>query len=520
MTRIRGVVIFASVFAILSAFALVGAKDVKAQESSSLSEIVKRIEALESKGGGGNVSAPKIRGLKIGGMIKHRFEYRDDSNGDGDAEDIDFTLQRIWLDFDADVSRNIRGFVRLQDSRTWGAEQSTTGNLGRVDVMEAWVDIRNLDDWSPWLKNISLKFGRWQQFYGNHRLIGHLNWANQGRGYDGIKLRWDDKKGNWLDAFAYQISEDTTGGVSGETGALASATYRANRTRDELFWGVYSHFNVPGVEGMAAEPYFIIRNRSRDAADSVGTVATVPVTTDGGGADLGTYTAGATPYAAGEQRYTAGARITGKKISWLPGVDFTFEQAWQFGKIEPAGNRTSKDIRAFAGAWGGGYTFTNVPWTPRIGYDFVYASGDSRAGSQTSGLRNNTFSQLYPTGHARLGYIDFHGWQNIKDHQVHLSLKPTKKLMLKADWHMFSAAEKRDGWYTVGGGFRAAVADANGSFDSDYGDELDLTLKYQMFKHLGVTVGYSHYFIDDAIENRYTNDKDTDWFYIQSVMKF
>ena len=222
MTKVKSFIIFVSVFAFLSAFALVGAKDVKAQESPALSDLVKRIEALESKGAGGNVSAPKIRGLKIGGMIKHRFEYRDDSDGNGDAEDIDFTLQRIWLDFDADVSRNIRGFVRLQDSRTWGAEQSTVGNLSRVDLMEGWVDIRNLDDWSPWLKNISLKVGRWQQWYGNHRLIGHLNWANEGRGYDGAKLRWDDKNGNWIDAFAYQISEDKTGVVSGETGALGA----------------------------------------------------------------------------------------------------------------------------------------------------------------------------------------------------------------------------------------------------------------------------------------------------------
>ncbi len=518
MARIKSFIIFASVFAILSAFALIGAKDVKAQESSSLSEIVKRIEALESKGGGGNVSAPKIRGLKIGGMIKHRFEYRDNSNGDGDAADIDFTLQRIWVDFDADVSRNIRGFIRLQDSRTWGAEQSTTGNLASVDVMEAWVDIRNLDDWTPWLKNISLKFGRWQQFYGNHRLIGHLNWANQGRGYDGIKLRWDDKKGNWLDAFAYQISEDNTGGVSG-AGSGAIPAPSAASDRDELFWGIYSHFNVPGLKGVAAEPYFIVRNRSRDGVDGTTLALFDADGVDGHGdgalPDNADIVNGA--YGAAEQRYTAGARITGKKVPWLPGVDFTFEQAWQFGQIEPVGGSTSADIRAFAGAWGGGYTFSNVPWTPRIGYDFVYATGDNNAGA--SG-RNNTFSQLYPTGHARLGYIDFHGWQNIKDHQAHLSLKPTKKLMLKADYHMFSAAEKRDGWYTVGGGFRAAVADANGSFDSDYGDELDLTLKYQMFKHLGVTVGYSHYFIDDAIENRYTNDKDTDWFYIQSVMKF
>ncbi len=487
MSKIKSFIVFASIFAILSACALVGMKDVKAQESAALSDLVKRIEALESKGAGGNVNAPKIRGLKIGGMIKHRFEFRDDANGDGDAEDIDFTLQRIWLDFDADISEHLRGFVRLQDSRTWGEEGGTTGNLMRVDLMEGWVDIRNLDDWSPWLKNISLKFGRWQQWYGNHRLIGHLNWANQGRGYDGIKLRWDDKQGNWLDAFAYSINEDVSGGVNG--GILPTAPSATRK--DELFWGMYSHFNVPGVEGLAAEPYLIIRNRSRDTGE------TGP---------------------AGEQRYTAGARITGKKISFLPGLDFTFEQAWQFGKLEPQGVRTSTDIDAFAGAWGGGYTFSNVPWTPRIGYDFVFASGDSRPGSGDA----EGFSQLYPTGHARLGYIDFHGWQNIRDHQIHLSMKPTKKLLIKADYHMFSADEDRDAWSTVGGGMaRAAVANADGSFEDDYGDEIDITIKYQLFKHMGVTFGYSHYFIDDAIENFVgSNDKDTDWFYIQSIVKF
>ncbi len=510
MTKINSFIIFASVFVIMSAFALVGVKDVKAQEPSAMSDLVKRIEALESKGaGGGNVNAPKIRGLKIGGMIKHRGEYRSDNLGRdqwdsgriSDNTDSDFMLQRIWIDFDADVSKNIRGFIRLQDSRTFGAEQSTTGNLGRVDLMEGWIDIRNLDDWSPWLKNISLKLGRWQQWYGNHRLIGHLNWANQGRGYDGAKLRWDDKQGNWVDVFAYQISEDQTGVASGENGSGVAAIQSAGQ-RDEVFWGAYTHFKVPGAEGVIAEPYLIIRNRSRDAD--------------------GSRTGGAV---AGEQRYTYGARIAGKKIPWLPGVDFTFEQAWQFGKIEgmTTGSYRSQDIRAFAGAWGGGYTFSNVPWTPRIGYDFVYASGDDN-GSPDG--RNNTFSQLYPTGHARLGYIDFHGWQNIEDHQIHLTLKPTKKLVFKADYHMFSAAEDGDHWYNVGGGTNATSLGLGQ--DDKYGDEIDITLKYQMFKHLGVTFGYSHYFIDDAIED-YANgaingtgsfDGDTDWVYIQTVMKF
>ncbi|MHC4267442.1 MAG: alginate export family protein [Planctomycetota bacterium] len=513
MTKVKSFIIFVSVFAFLSAFALVGAKDAKSQESPALSDLVKRIESLEAKGAGGNVSAPKIRGLKIGGMIKHRFEYRDNNLGDesysrGNAtsrDDSEFMLQRIWIDFDADVSKHIRGFVRLQEARTWGTEQGTTGNLGNVDVMEGWVDIRNLDDWSPMLKNFSFKFGRWQQFYGEHRLIGHLNWANQGRGYDGVKLRWDDKKGNWIDAFAYLIEEAETGAASGAVpGKIPNPSGTSDR--DELFWGFYSQFNVPGVEGMQIQPYLIVRNRSTDAIDVASTNATSTSTTN-------------PLYVAGENRWTFGGRVTGKNIEWLPGVDFRAEQAWQRGRLEPQNPAASSNIQAFAGAWGAGYTFSNVPWTPRIGYDYVYASGDKRPGSGDS----KTFSQLYPTGHARLGYIDFHGWQNIRDHQIHLTLKPTKKLLLKADYHHFSAADDRDRWYNVGGGSNGnAAASRSGGFDSDYGQEIDLTLKYQMFKHMGVTVGYSHYFIDDAIENVRNNvqDGDTDWLYIQTIMKF
>ena len=82
-----------------------------------------------------------------------------------------------------------------------------------------------------------------------------------------------------------------------------------------------------------------------------------------------------------------------------------------------------------------GYTFKNVPWTPRIGYGYVWASGDDDPNDGD----NETFSHLYPTQHATMGYIDFHSWQNIRDHQAHLTLKPTKKLLVKLDYHEFRA---------------------------------------------------------------------------------
>ncbi|MGR3173313.1 MAG: alginate export family protein [Candidatus Scalindua sp.] len=499
MLRIRNYFIaFAVVFAISSAYALIGVQDAKAQEGVAMSDLIKRIEALESKGAG-NVTAGKIRGLKIGFSIRHRFELRDNNGGDKTSATSDFTLQRMRINFDADVNKNVRGYVQLQDVRTWGAEQGTAGNLARVDLIQGYVDLRNLGNLSSALENISVRLGRWQMWYGNHRLLGHLNWANQSRSYDGARVRYDNKKNARIDLFAFNIEEDQTGGVSGET--LTRGTQH-----DELLWGMYSQFKP--AKGLVVEPYLIIRNRSREreVINSIG----------------------------GEQRYTYGARIAGKKIASLPGVDFTFEQAWQSGRTEAAdaaGSSTSID--AFAGAWGVGYTFSNVAWSPRIGYQYAFASGDDDSADGD----DESFDALYPTGHARMGYLDFHAWQNIEAHKIEFSVKPTKKLLFKADLWFFDNNEENDAWYKVTGAPRTGANNGveakatNTNRDDEYGQELDITIKYKLLKNFGVVAGYSHYFIGDFIEDSVSggvnavgpgsnNDSDTDWFYLQTTMKF
>ncbi len=507
MTKIRNYfIIMAAVFAISSACALVGVKDVKAAEPA-LSDLIKRIEALESAPRGGNVVAPKIRGLKMGFSIRHRFEFRSDPNGNNTL-DSDFNLQRTRIYLDADVNKHVRGFVKLQDVRTWGEEQSPTGNLNRIDMLEGFVELRNLGDFSGLLKNTGLRLGRWQQWYGDNRWFGHLNWANESRAFDGFKVRYDNKKNVWLDLWAYQVNEDQTGGVSGSVGngsGTLGATSNGNGTtllggQDEWFWGFYG--GIKAAEGLTVEPYLAIRDRSRSYTGDKN---------------------GGTPIA-GEHRYHMGARIVGKNMSFLPsGLDFTLETAYQTGHTL-ASTGGSQSIDAWGGAYQVGYTFKNVPWTPRIGYGYVWASGDDDA---TDG-DNETFSHLYPTQHATMGYIDFHSWQNIRDHQAHLTLKPTKKLLVKLDYHKFRADTRLDDWYTVGGGGRGV---AGFSQSNNYGNEIDLTLKYKLLKNFTVVAGYSKYMTDKFIEDSRGrgvpyggsidgDGGDTDWFYLMTTMKF
>ena len=132
-----------------------------------------------------------------------------------------------------------------------------------------------------------------------------------------------------------------------------------------------------------------------------------------------------------------------------------------------------------------------------------------------------------------MGYIDFHAWQNIQAHKIEFSCKPSKKLLFKADLWFFDNDEENDAWYTVGGAARGGNSGAeakatNTNRDDTYGQELDITVKYKLLKNFGVVAGYSHYFVDDFIEDSVNggvggtlnNDSDTDWFYLQTTMKF
>jgi hypothetical protein len=517
-----------------------GVRDVKAQ---SMADLLNRIEALESRSVG-NVSAPKIRGLKIGFDMRYRTEIRSQdfasigirtttatsagflrtlSGLAGNADRSrkvtqDFTLQRIRLSLDANVNKNVRGFIMLQDSRAFGEEQSTAGNLQRTDIMEAYAELRNLGDLSPMLENIEVRVGRWQWFYGNHRLIGTLNWANQARSYDGARVRWSNKKNAWIDVFAAQVKETVTGGTA--AGTLTTTPNPA--LTDEVLWGVYSQYKFGGaLKGNLIEPYLIVRAQSKDR-DPSETVVPGPR----------------------EQRYTAGFRLDGRNISGLGGLDYTLEPAWQFGKVEYeqvtavphlTSTTSSQPIQAFAVYAGAGYTFKDVAWTPRIGYAYVFASGDERNGIGAA----KTFDHIYPTGHAQLGYMDYAAWQNIQDHQIHFSVKPTKKLVIDAKLHFFSLDEEADAWYSVAGGIGAGAPGGGGairqgadvfvdpktgltqSVDDDLGQEIDITVKYKLFKNFGVVAGYSHYFADDFIEDTGAGlDRGTDWVYLQTTLKF
>jgi len=530
--RIRNYFIaFAVVFAISSAYAVVGVRDAKAQ--STMGDLIKRIEALESKGGG-NINAPNVRGLKLSGHIRTRFEANSnffsnagamptrsgntdtfvraatnpiDAGGSSTQKSLgvlrheNFVVQRIRLGFDYDVNKNVLVHAMIDSNRAFGGDQSTiqADANDTVSMKQAYFKLRNLGDLLPSLSNVTLTVGRKQWVYGDQRLIGHLNWTNVGRAHDGIIARWQSGK-NWVDAFISQV------GTDGDEAGVGQAPTQANQ--EVFLYGFWAHVQDPfGVKGILAEPYWFVNYGDNSAVDGN----------------------------SGFDRNFAGIRLVGKKIPVLPGVDFSVEPTWQWGDVSSAATNsatTTNTIQAFGIGVKAGYTFKNVSWSPRIGYEYEFASGDERPG--TAGARGSstkTFDNLYPLGHAHLGYMDMHGFQNIKAHAVRLSAKPSKKLLLKADLWFFEADEEADALYNVAGGvgrFGGDIATSQEggvertiNVDDEYGQELDLVAKYKLFKNVGVVGGYSHYFTGDFLED--TNNgraPGMDWFWLQAAVKF
>jgi hypothetical protein len=293
-------------------------------------ELEKRVEQLERNqldldvesyldqvpsfdGAEGDASlSPGSQALRFSGQIRFRGEirdhlYSDDPNG---AKSFNLVRQRARLRFDMDVIQDVAVTVELQDVRLWGESGSTTGQLDNVDVRRAFAEFRNLGG-----KPIDLQVGRQVLFYGNHRLVGHLEWVDQGRTYDGVRLK-THPEGWFLDAWAVQIDE---------TGA---------ENNDKYFYGIYG-----GPKWL--DLYVLgVQDQDRAAGETGAT--------------------GNTFYA------TFGFRFHGKKGNF----DYTVEIPFQVGTLN------GDDIEAWAASAVLGYTFEDAAWQPRIYFEFDYASGD------------------------------------------------------------------------------------------------------------------------------------------------
>ena len=397
--------------------------------------------------------------VSFGGEARTRLEFWNNF-GFNDANDDVATFYRAFLHTDLHIGEHWRFFLEGRFGSVVGRELPG----GRRDALDADYG----DIWNTFVEanydiggvDTTVRLGRQELQYGKERLISPLDWANNRRIFEGGLVRLRGPDGAWTADFFL------TSPVIIDRNAFNE------HDDDHLFGGVYATREFTDSRVAGVDIYALALTSINDATVN-------------------------------EDRYTLGGRVWGEIVDDL---SYDFEAAYQFGDLDAA------DIRAFMLAADVTYSFSDVRYAPWLGLGFDYASGDDDPTDGDVG----TFNQLFPLGHASLGYIDTVGRQNIIDLHVTVGAWPVAKtIRVRADIHQFWLANDDDALYNAGGGILRA---GNGT-ENEVGTELDLSVLWNANRYTTVLAGYSHFFAGDLIDQTEPSD-DIDFFYTQITFTF
>lgn len=436
--------------------------------------------------------------FSLTGQLRGRGEVR---QGFGnllteEAVPASFISQRTRLQFGYKWDRLNFG-VTLQDVRIWGQDASTISATdgNRQMLHEGWAEIilANKADTSfrfKFLDNLSFKFGRQELIYDDSRLIGNLDWLQQGRRFDMALIKVVHHGWQFDLGYAFnQHAENFTGvaytpgnvpqyvkndiGVLVPTPAGLVPLLAANGNSSAS--GSPAYTNPPGTNG-ATQNYknflslYIARQLNRTKVSGLFfkddfakyRFAAVPA---GGGTVYGR----AFDVRGTQDRYTYGVMISPTYGIGSGSGKLALQGAYYQQQGE---DRDGRDLNAYhyslSALWSKG------KWTVGPGYDVL--SGNK---STTSPQNSKRFDPLYGTPHKFWGYMDFFyagtGSPAAGLKNYYVKTKYTGgKFFLAADYHHFSIAN-------------ALAASSRRSL----GDELDLTAGYTLNKFTVVELGYS-----------------------------
>lgn len=416
--------------------------------------------------------------LTLSGQLRTRTELRD---GQGTplpkgSKDALFTSQRTRLSLNYSLYR-IKFGVTAQDVRVWGQDVSTINKTTTADnnalmLHEAWAEIL-LTDTTVKNKTFSLKIGRQELSYDDERLVGKLDWLQQGRRHDAALFKYETKNGYLLHtAFAFnQNKESASGTVYNST---PPGNYTASTNGGAMYKSMEMLYAGKKLKQGNASFLFFADQFSKYHSDSLNAKVF----------ETGTWA-----------RFTTGFYFnnTFKKVAT------TAAAYYQFGK-----NQTGQDLSAYLLSANAQYLF-NKKFNAGVGVDY-YSGG-------TNGTTSNTFDPLYGTPHKFAGLMDYFyaasgfGKGGLVDYYAKAKYKTSDKFQLSADLHQFSSA-----------------AVITGTTKKSFGQELDIVGSYSLTKMIGFEAGYSHFFgtsliASPTVKNVTNANLGSNWAYLQINVK-
>jgi hypothetical protein len=379
-----------------------------------------------------NVDLPSW--VRMGVEYRGRLEGFTGGGFADDREDL-YWLNRFRVTARFSMKPWLSAAVQAQDARVEGRNAVTLGAPFRdqLDLRFAHVDAGNFEK-----SRFAVRGGRQELVFGDQRLVGHANWLNTARSFDGVRGVFRHKKLR-VDGFAASVVNIDMDDV--------------NRSGfGNYFYGADAPLAIL-PNGGVLEPYEFIRTSNN-------------LTTEAGA--RGDLTSS-----------TTGVRSAGKLSAR---TDYNLEAAIQRGSLG------SDTISAWAGHALVGRTIPAGSLTYRAFGEYNYASGDATPGDGVRG----TFDQLYPTAHDKYGLADQVGWKNIHHLRTGLEIRPHTKLALAGGYHSFWLASATDALYSAGGAVIARIP--TGAPDRHVGQELDIQATYTASPRIQIHGGYAHIF--------------------------
>ncbi|HEY4149616.1 MAG TPA: alginate export family protein [Chitinophagaceae bacterium] len=392
--------------------------------------------------------------LTLTGQLRTRTELRD---GQGapfpkGASDAFFTSQRTRLNALFSMYR-VKFGVSLQDVRVWGQDvstinRSTTANNNDLLLHEAWAEIF-LTDTTLKNKSLSLKLGRQELVYDDQRLLGNLDWLQQGRRHDAALLKYETPTLMLHLGAAYnQNQENTSGTVYNST---APGNYTANTNGGSMYKSMQFFYAGKKLTNGTLSFLFFADQFSKYHMD---TVNAAPVKTFQTGA---------------WSRATTGFYFNDK----FQQTTVTASAYYQFGKTA-----LGQDLSAGLLSGAVQYNFA-TPFSLSGGVDYT-------TGSSTTAT-SHTFDPLYGTPHKFWGLMDYFyaasgfGKGGLLDTYIKVKYKAGDKLLLTADLHQFNSASK------------VIVPSDPANSKKSFGQELDMVGTYNLTKQISFEGGYGRF---------------------------
>lgn len=373
--------------------------------------------------------------LTINSELRGRLEGQT-SLSEMQNDDRIYELTRAYGGIEVRPLRFATAYLQFIDTHALGLPlHAVQANQRDVfDLRQAYLDLHGDADKVP----VELISGRQELNFGSERIIGISDWTNNSRSWDGFDLRLG--KINRVDLFTTSVvtvhasSLDKHGAGLTFHGAYASlATWvpHVHLSPYVLFHDVRGVTGLQGLKGNQVETTF-------------------------------------------------GSEVEGD----LPaGFSYQGNASLQRGSYATDSIHAGQ---AFAKLY---LLARHLPWQPRIGGEFDYATGTSHKDP----LRYGTYDQSYPSNHNAFGNVDLFGYQNIRQERVNLDLGITKQVAVLIQGGHLNLAQTRDNLYS-------SVADTlirapvSGFSSGTIGNEFDASGKYVFGSYLVLNIGVGHLF--------------------------